>query len=305
MKTVLVTGHEGLVGRYVWPELENLGFRVKGIDLRSQHKSFQGDICKVEQLEKAMQDCHGVIHFAAVSRVVHGQNNPDLCWRTNAKASRALLDLAVQSPLKPWVLVASSREVYGESSTLPVKESTPLKPVNIYGRSKKDMEAAAFEARKQGLNTAVVRLANVYGCILDHPDRVLPAFCRAAVLGEPLRVDGGQNTFDFTHISDVAKGVLRIVELLDSGVSNLPALHLLPGIPTTLELATKMAIAAARTSAMVVEAPPRKYDVSRFVGCPELARKVLGWRAAISPQAGITMFVEAYKKQLTEMRKAI
>ena len=305
MKTILVTGHEGLVGRYVWPELENLGFRVKGIDLRSRRKTFRGDICEAEQMVKAMEGCNGVIHFAAVSRVVHGQNNPDLCWKTNAKASRALLDLAVQSPLKPWVLVASSREVYGESGTLPVKESTPLQPVNIYGRSKKAMEDAAFEARKQGLNTAVVRLANVYGCTFDHPDRVLPAFCRAAVLGESLRVDGGQNTFDFTHVSDVAKGILRIVDLLDSGVSNLPALHLLPGIPTTLELAAKMAIAAAHTSAAIVEAPPREYDVSRFVGCPDLAHKVLGWRAEISPQAGISMFVETFRKQLTEIRNAI
>ncbi len=305
MKTILVTGHEGLVGRYVWPELENLGFRVKGIDLRSRQKTFRGDICEAEQMGKAMEGCHGVIHFAAVSRVVHGQNNPDLCWKTNAKASRTLLDLAVQSPLKPWVLVASSREVYGESNSLPVKESTPLQPVNIYGRSKKAMEDAAFEARKQGLNTAVVRLANVYGCTFDHPDRVLPAFCRAAVLGESLRVDGGQNTFDFTHVSDVAKGILRIVELLDSGVANLPALHLLPGIPTTLELAAKMAIAAAKTTSTIVEAPPRKYDVSRFVGCPDRARKVLGWRAEISPQAGITMFVETFRKQLTEIRNAL
>lgn len=305
MKTILVTGHEGLVGRYVWPELENRGFRVKGIDLRSRRKSFRGDICEIKQMEKAMQDCNGVIHFAAVSRVVHGQNNPDLCWKTNAEASRMLLNLATQNPLKPWVLVASSREVYGESNTLPVKESTPLQPVNIYGRSKQFMEEAAFEARKQGLNTAIVRLANVYGCTLDHSDRVLPAFCRAAVLGESLRVDGGQNTFDFTHISDVAKGILRIVELLDLGVSNLPALHLLPGIPTTLELAAKMAIAAAKTSATIIEAPPREYDVSQFVGCPDLAHEILGWRAQISPQAGITMFVEAFRKQLTEIRIAI
>ncbi len=305
MKTILMTGHEGLVGRYVRPELENFGFQVKGFDLRSPKRSFQGDIRDINRLEQAMQNCTGIIHLAAVSRVVTGENNPVLCWATNAKASRGLLQVALQSPFKPWVLLASSREVYGEANTYPVKESAPLKPVNIYGRSKCAMEDAAREARKQGLNTAVVRLANVYGCTKDHPDRVLPAFCRASVLGETLRVDGRMNTFDFTHIFDVAKGIIRMVELMNQGVSDLPAIHLLPGIPTTLKQAAEMAVAAAGVSAPIIEAPPRNYDVSRFVGCPDLARQILGWKAQITPEAGIKMFVEAYRNQLTETRKAI
>lgn len=305
MKTILITGHEGLVGRYVWPKLEALGYNMKGIDIFAQNSSFKGDIRDRKRLEKAIEGCAGIIQLAAVSRVITGEKEPELCWETNAEASRSLLNLAIQSDLKPWVLVASSREVYGEPETFPVKETAPLKPVNIYGRAKCAMEEAAIDARNQGLNTAIVRLANVYGCTKDHPDRVLPAFCRGAVLGETLRVDGKKNTFDFTHIYDVAEGIIRIVERLEQGVTELPAIHLLPGIPTTLEKAAEMAVAAAGTSASILEAPPRNFDVSRFIGCPDLAYEVLGWKALITPEAGIKMFVEEFRNQILETRKAI
>jgi UDP-glucose 4-epimerase len=40
--------------------------------------------------------------------------------------------------------------------------------------------------------------------LADHHDRVVPAFVRAAVSGQPLRVEGADHTFDFTHVDDTA-----------------------------------------------------------------------------------------------------
>ena len=293
MKSILITGNCGLVGRSLTPILEGKGYTIKGLDLANG----TGDICNAQHLKATLKDCIGVIHLAAVSRVVWGQQNPNLCWQTNAIASEDLLKLALESPLNPWVLVASSREVYGEARVLPVAEFAPLNPTNIYGLSKKYMEEKALESREAGLNTAVVRLSNVYGCTQDHRDRVLPAFCYNASNNLDLRVDGKENLFDFTHIYDVACGLTLVVEQLESGERNLPPLHLLPGIGTTLGQAALLAINAANSHSRIIEAPSRSYDVTRFVGNPDLAKQILGWHASVTPDQGIKKLVEAFKEK--------
>ena len=294
MKTLLMTGHMGLVGRYLKPLLENNGFIIRGFDRLNQ----SGDITNVLQIEQALEGCDGIIHLAAVSRVVWGEQDPEKCWNTNAIASEQLLKAAVNNQRRPWVLVASSREVYGEPEKIPVSEDQLLAPVNIYGKAKAYMEKQALLARGAGINTAVVRLANVYGCTDDHKDRVLPAFCRRAVEGLPLRVDGFDHLFDFTHVSDTVNGIARMVALLDSGERELPPIHLLPGIGTTLKEAALIAVKSAKTNAKIFEASSRSYDVGRFVGDPAHAKKLLGWQARIQPKDGIAMLVEKFKERM-------
>lgn len=297
MKKILVTGNLGLVGRHLTPLLENKGYVVQGFDIANN----TGNICDYDQLEKEMADCSGVIHLAAISRVIWGEQNPELCWNTNALASEELLKIALSRPEKPWVLVASSREVYGESAVLPVLDSAPVNPVNIYGQAKAYMEKRALEARNYGLNTAVIRLANVYGCTMDHRDRVLPAFCFNAVQNSDLRVDGREHLFDFTHVSDTVKGLCLVVEQLENNEINLPPIHLLPGIGTTLGEAAEMAVKIAGSNSRIIDAPSRSYDVSRFIGDPTQAKELLGWQASIAPEQGIQLLVKAFQKQLQEV----
>lgn len=297
MRKILMTGHLGLVGRYLKPLLESKGYQIHGFDIANG----SGDVCHSDQLKVAMADCIGVIHLAAVSRVIWGEQNPELCWQTNAYASEALLQIALHCPSKPWVLVASSREVYGNAHSLPVKDTDAVNPINTYGRAKAYMEEKALAARASGLNTAVIRLANVYGCIQDHADRVLPAFCRNAVNHKELRIDGLKNLFDFTHVSDVVKGLLLVVEQLEHNERNLPPTHLLPGVGLTLGEAAHIAIEHAQSSSGIIEAASRHYDVSRFVGDPSQAKRLLGWQATIFPEEGIRLLVDAFKEGIGEM----
>ena len=297
MSTVLITGHKGLVGRHLWPLLKQQGFNVKGFDLSDQ----SGDITNTIQLEQALIECHGVIHLAAVSRVIWGQQNFEKCWKTNALASENLLKLAAKSALKPWVLVASSREVYGEPKELPVTEDMLINPINIYGKSKVYMEEKTLKARERGINTAIVRLANVYGCSNDHPDRVIPSFCYNAVQGGSLRIEGAKNLLDFTHITDVILGIEKLVKMLECKEANIPPIHLLPGIGTTLFEAAKIAINAANTEAEIIHVPPRTYDVASFVGNPDRAHKLLDWKAKIPPKQGIGLLVKSFQKILNSI----
>jgi nucleoside-diphosphate-sugar epimerase len=295
-KRVLVTGSRGLVGRRLCASLRNDGFSVKELDLLGRGAN-HGDLTRLADIETAIQGCAGVVHLAAVSRVVWGQRDPDQCWRTNVTGLQNLVHAALAQSSRPWILFSSSREVYGQAPSLPVAETTALNPLNVYARSKAEGERVVLNARSQGLQTAVVRLSNVYGCTKDHADRVIPAFGRAAVEGSPLRVEGSNHTFDFTHVNDVVRGLRALIGLLESGEQSLPPVHLVSGHPTSLGELAAICCRLAESDSVVTEAAPRSYDVARFYGDPARAREILGWAPEISLEAGLVHLIEDFRQE--------
>ena len=62
-----------------------------------------------------------------------------------------MLAAAASASSRPWVLFASSREVYGEPRELPVSEDAPFLAINTYGRSKVRGEQLVMAARGEGI----------------------------------------------------------------------------------------------------------------------------------------------------------
>lgn len=296
MGAILVTGSEGLIGSALCQLLAKSGYRVEKLDTRSTDSGERGDIRDEELVKRRMRGCRGVVHLAAVSRVADGESDPELCWQTNVIGTEVIMRAAADMPIRPWVLLASSREVYGEPESLPVREDCPMRPVNVYGRSKAAAERVALAWRRNGIETAVVRLANVYGALNDHPKRVTPAFARAAAAGELLQVHGRSNTFDFTHLDDVTLGLLSVVEALQAG-EVLPPIHFATGQATTLGELADIAVQLAGNRSKVAEVPAPSYNVSRFVGDPTRARELLGWQARVKIGEGVLRLIEAYRRE--------
>lgn len=199
---------------------------------------------------------------------------------------------------RPWVILASSREVYGRARVLPVTESAERRPINVYGRSKVEAECVVERAQQRGLRAAIVRLSNVYGSTTDHPDRVVPAFARAAVLGQTLSIQGSPNTFDFTHIDDTVRGIARLVVRLEGGEPSPPPIHLVTGRPTTLGELARLAVAIAGSKAPAREDPPRDFDVARFYGDPSLAKGQLDWTPQITIRTGLERLIRDFQREL-------
>lgn len=293
---ILVTGSEGLIGTALTAALGATGHSLSCLDLRAPDAA-RGDVRDRESVVRAMADCDGVVHLAAVARVVVAERAPADCWETNVVALRSLLRAALDARRRPWVLFASSREVYGSCASLPATEDAPLSAVNVYGRSKVIGEALCGSAIEDGLRVAVVRLSNVYGSAYDHADRVIPAFVRAALAREPLRVDGADSTFDFTHLSDVVVGLRTVIDRLCDGAGALEPVHLTTGQATTLgELAARVNHLAGSDAGMI-EAPRRTFDVSRFVGDPSRARALLGWRPRLSLDEGLARLICDFQRR--------
>ena len=279
-------------------------WEIVGLDLRGTG-SERGDVRNPERLRRAVARCDGIVHLAAVSRVVWGERDPERCWSTNVGGLRNLLAAVYERSRPPWLLFASSREVYGQAERLPATEDTPRRPVNVYGRSKAEGERLVDEATAKGLRAAIVRLSNVYGSARDHADRVVPAFARAAATGSAIRMDGAECTFDFTHVDDTVRGMVALIDRMERGEPTM-TVHLLTGRPTTLRSLAAKAMAAAATRVPVLDAPERSFDVAHFHGDPSRARQLLGWVPRVDLRDGLERLVADLRAQsgLTEYEAA-
>jgi nucleoside-diphosphate-sugar epimerase len=287
LTAILVTGSSGLIGAALSSALSARGYDVRAMDIRKQPAADKrGDVRDFEQVLDGVSGCRGIIHLAAVSRVAWGERDPQRCQAVNVQGTANVIRAALTGPTRPWIVFASSREVYGEPASLPVSEDHPLRPMNVYARSKARGEELMDQAREAGLATATVRFSNVYGSVHDHADRVVPAFCRGAAAGGELVVCGLEHVFDFTHLKDTVRGLFAIVQALEDG-ETLPAIHLVSGVGTTLAQLAALANRAGGQRARIVDAPERDYDVARFVGDPERAQRLLGWRATITIEEGV------------------
>lgn len=298
-QTILITGSCGLIGHALAAALRARGHTVRGLDLVAPEPTERGDVTDAALLYTALANVDGVVHLAAVSRVVTAERDPARCRVTNVDGTRNVLAAAAASPARPWVVVASSREVYGQSDTLPVTEDAPRRPLNVYARSKCAAEDLALAARRDGVRVAIARFSNVYGSARDHRDRVVPAFARAALAGEPLRVEGSDRLFDFTHVDDVTRALLALTERFRADAGPTTPLHFVSGIGTTLAELAGLAVSLTDARSAIVEAPPRDYDVARFVGDPTRAARELGWRAEIPLRDGLARLIADLRAEVS------
>ncbi|MGR3973656.1 MAG: NAD(P)-dependent oxidoreductase [Candidatus Rhabdochlamydia sp.] len=296
---ILITGSKGLIGSALKTKLLSLGIEVVGIDPKAPVADPDyGDILDGCSLHDRMKEAHGVIHLGGVSRVIDGEKDQELCWRSNVEGTSQVIKAATLASSSPWMIYASSREVYGEQPALPVSDDAALNPVNIYGESKKAAEMLMQEASLNGLVTSIIRFSNVFGSVHDHPNRVIPAFCRASATGAPIYIEGSHNVFDFTYLDDVIQGVLRVIFHLQKEKRSLPALHLTRGEGVSLGEAALIAQKESFYPITLNERPSRSFDVAKFWATPSLAYQLLGWKPLISVEEGMKRLIHEYRLYL-------
>lgn len=115
MKKILITGALGLIGSTLNNLLSYQDCIVCSIDIRACSTNLSPvNILHIDQIKKMIQGCVGVVHLAAVSRVIWGEENPWLCRKVNVEGTKNIIKACFESPDKPWLIYASSREVYGQ-----------------------------------------------------------------------------------------------------------------------------------------------------------------------------------------------
>ncbi|WWW36484.1 GDP-mannose 4,6-dehydratase [Stenotrophomonas rhizophila] len=174
-KRVLVTGASGFTGRYVIDDLKKQGCEVVGPGGAAQSAPSwaaplvpadayrQADLCDLDGLRGVLKDTRPdvIIHLAALAFVAHG--GADDFYHVNLIGTRHLLQAIDDASLTPHrVLIASSANVYGNSSAGRLDESVAPAPANDYAISKLGMEYIV-RLWQDRVPTTVVRPFNYTG----------------------------------------------------------------------------------------------------------------------------------------------
>ncbi|NNG77215.1 NAD-dependent epimerase/dehydratase family protein [Acinetobacter sp. ANC 4277] len=145
-KTVLITGSEGFTGKYMAAEMRSAGYHVVGLGTKSSTAVdyYQADLLSIAEITAVLNQVQPdiVIHLAAIAFVGHGDANA--FYQVNLQGTRNLLAaLAALDKTPEAVLLASSANVYGNTSEGVLSESTLPAPANDYAVSKLAMEYMA------------------------------------------------------------------------------------------------------------------------------------------------------------------
>ena len=299
--TILITGVSGFIGRSLAEEIvnRNLPWEIYGIDIkepvfndskyRELVKFSQIDIRDENAVRMFFESNHfdGVIHLAAVSRVVDAEKNKENCLQTNYLGSKFIVD-NVAKQLKTWMVFGSSREVYGEQTIFQVKESARKTPINIYGECKLKGELLVSERLT---NYIILRFCNVYGNNYDIGERVIPSFVKKAIKGETLRLEGGDQIIDFTHINDTVDTIISSVELLirDGNVQEVS--HVSPGKGCHIRELVSIIENYIGRSCKIIQTPSRYYDVQCFIGDPTHRMHLFGNKNFVDIEEGVRVMM--------------
>ena len=312
MKNILITGGLGFIGFNLAKQLAPK-YKIYLLDINERQKDYknvenihfiQTDINNFDFIKSLLDSVEfsGIIHLAAISRVVVAQNNPKECVRTNIEGTTALLkalELSKTQKNKPWLIFGSSREVYGEPKKMPVKEDFEKKSINIYGESKIKGEKLFTEFAKNYYNNCLIlRFSNVYGNNYDLIDRVVPKFITSIYLNKEITIEGGNQIIDFTYIDDVIKTIEKAILYLENNNKVLDDIHILPGIGWNLFQLIENIEKIMNKKAKIKINPKRNYDVEKFIGDPSKVKSLLNIDKFLTLEEGLKLAVKNYTKDL-------
>jgi nucleoside-diphosphate-sugar epimerase len=221
----LVTGGAGFIGSHISEELVKRGHRVRVVDnfvtgykhnLRSGVEFVEGDLADPGVAADAVKGMEYVLHQAAIPSVPRSVDRPVESHRANVDAMLNLLIASRDAGIKRLVFAGSS-SVYGDTEVLPKTETMPTNPLSPYALQKltSEMYGQMF-TRLYGFETVTTRYFNVFGPRQDPSSPysgVISLFIKALHEGTtPVIYGDGEQTRDFTYVTNVVDGVIRSAE---------------------------------------------------------------------------------------------
>ncbi len=239
-KRVLVTGSEGFTGRYVCDEFARAGWEVWGAGLQPQPDRphyLQIDLLKPETLTRIVDEAAPdvVVHLAASAFVA--EDDVTTFYGINLLGTRHLLEALSHGPTPPTcTILASSANVYGNTSLEVLDEASATHPANDYAVSKLAMEYLA-KTYMNKLGIVITRPFNYTG--VGQEQRYLIPKIVAHFKARAAHIELGNTDVarDFSDVRDVARFYRLLAEARPCGET----FNLCSGEATALEACISMA----------------------------------------------------------------
>lgn len=247
MKTILVTGGGGYIGSHTVVELLNSGYEVVVFDnfdnsnpnILNKIHQITGKYVKVyhKDVREPMDDIlehqkiDGVIHFAAHKSVSESVEEPIKYYDNNITSLLNVLHHCEIYKIKNFIF-SSSCSIYGNVSSLPVNEDTPIsEPESPYANTKLIGERIIKDfTNVKDLNAISLRYFNPVGAHesgligespINKPNNLVPVICNSVVNNEEMLIFGnnyptrdGTAIRDYVHVVDIAKAHVKAIDYL-------------------------------------------------------------------------------------------
>ena len=324
---LLVTGGTGFIGSHLAEEGRRRGAQVVVLGLadRPEEKAnaallasqgveiLPGSITDAELCARAMRGVTHVFHLAVAMR--EGGKSDEFFEAINLDGTRRLLDAAASGRVERFVY-CSTIGIYGHRAPGVTSEDSPLRPGNIYERTKVSAEALVREfGAGRGLPYVILRPADVYG---PRDQRLLKLFKGVSRGRFPLFGDGSGRRH-MVYVDDVVSAFFAACERPDAVDQRMIVAGPRPCTLRELIEAVRQATGSPRygfrlplapmlaTAAVVEDVcqvlkldPPiyrRRMDffTSDSAFDTSRARRLLGWAPRVDLAEGVKRTYEAYR----------
>ena len=301
MKKILITGGAGYIGSMLSTELVLQGYQVTVIDKLKYEKSsldhlyyyknfsfINSDVRNEKILRKNIKKHEFIIPLAALVGAPLCEKFKKDAITTNLEAIKLILK-NLNKKKKIIYLTTNSGYGIGEKNKF-CNESSPLKPISLYGQTKCDAEN---EVRKFK-NSISFRLATVFGSSFRmRSDLLVNNFVQRAVNENYIDIFEPKFRRNFIHIRDVVRGIVFSIKNFNRLKSNVYNLGLSSANITKIDLAKKIKKQLKKLKIRVVKnkSDPDKRDY--FVSNAKIEKK--GFKANISLDQGVRELIQVFR----------
>jgi GDP-4-dehydro-6-deoxy-D-mannose reductase len=230
---VLITGSSGFVGKHLTAILLNqTNWSIIGISRDHRRASSASSAERMRLVQADLQDAARVsdvlsqhqpdviVHLAAQSHIPTAWQKPWETFENNVRGQLNLFQGVIAAKLAPRILVVSSNEVYGATSSdeLPIRESKVMRPNNPYAVSKATQDLMAIQYWiSHRLDVIVARPFNHTGPG-QLPQFVVPGFAKQIAEIETgaqppvMRLGNMAAERDFTDVRDIVRAYFMLIE---------------------------------------------------------------------------------------------
>jgi len=322
-KKILLTGGLGFIGSNLAHHLVQLAGKVTIYDacldpygwnlanvkeIKQDIHFVKADIRNYDELQKQVKGQEIIFHLAAqVGREI-SMSDPQLDTDINCTGTLNLCRAIERVNRDAKVVYAGSRGQIGEPVYLPVDESHPTLPTDIYGINKLAAEKyLLLYGKVYGFGAVSLRLNNVYGprCQMHHGFYgILNWFIRNAMEEKPITVYGdGLQTRDYVHVDDVVRAF--IAAALTPAANG--EIYMIGSEVETkfIDMVHQVIRAVGGGTYVHVPFPAEResIDIRKFVVTCKKMTQDTGWRPQTPLEQGIQSTVRFYRERLAEYLK--
>jgi len=272
---ILITGHRGFVGKYLFDFLAKKSHKIFGLDLP------QCDITKAKQVEEKILKIapDQIYHLAGFAKTTGRRN---LTFKVNVDGTLNILNAAKKLGKGVRILLASSGMVYGNCHKAAL-ETDPIKPIGDYAESKAQMEKRALNFKDKNLDSVIARAFNHTG-----PGQklgfVVPDFACQIARIEKSKLATTMKVGDLTakrDFLDVREVVLAYKKIMEKG--KLSLYNIATAKPHSIEQILKILLSFSKVKIdiQIDKSKLRPSDVQKSTGSIAKIKKELGWQPKI------------------------